>query len=200
MTRQADEARSCSFSCVNWSPSACEQIHTHVIGKKQIHSFLFFFSITKHSRYESRVTYFHFQGCRNTPDNKKHVLQPTHHVILALCPVPAICIIIHVACFPLLFFKLTSLMFEWVICLLDMPMLSPPTSHLTVYEASAEHKHSPHQWALRSEQNWREFFQPEPKQQSILVQFRLFKCFFSERTCEELNGAIWEHMNKNMLR
>lgn len=74
--------------------------------------------------------------------------------------------------------KSTSLMFEWVICLLDMPVLSPPTSHLTVYEASAEHKHSPHQWALRSEQNGREFCQPEPKQQSILVQFRLFKWVF----------------------
>lgn len=84
----------------------------------------------------------------------------------------------------------------WVICLLVMPVLSPPTGHLTVYEASAERKHSPHQWELRSEQN-RRVFSARAKTTVCLVQFRLFKCF-SGRTCEELNRAIWEHADENV--
>lgn len=46
-----------------------------------------------------------------------------------------------------------------------------------------------------SAQHGRESFQSDPKQQFHLVQFRLFERL-SGQTCEELNRAIWEHMNK----
>lgn len=82
----------------------------------------------------------------------------------------------------------------WVICLHVMPVLSPPTGHLAVYEGSAEHKHSPRQWEPRSEQK-RRVFSSRAETTACLVRFRLFKCF-SHHTREELNRAIWEQRDE----
>jgi len=68
----------------------------------------------------------------------------------------------------------------WVIRLFVMPVLLPPTGHLTDYEASAEYKHWTHQWERTKKQ---EGIFGLSQNNMRLAQFRLFKCF--------LRSSIW---------
>lgn len=68
-----------------------------------------------------------------------------------------------------------------------MSVLSPPTGHLTVYEASAEHIRRINETYAPNKIEG--YFQPEPKQQAVFMQFRLLNCFLG-RTWEELKRAI----------
>lgn len=86
----------------------------------------------------------------------------------------------------------------WVICLRVMPVLNPPTGHLTVYVwgiCRAQTFTASMRATLRTKQE--DIFSLSQNNSLFLVRYRLLKQF-SGPPCEGLNRAAWEQMDKNM--